>query len=148
MTMLRFIAAAVLGATCLAAQAQSPVDTLSKCVADNTSGKDRKDLARWLFVAMGAHPEMRAIASIAPAASEDASRSAGQLFTRLLADSCPKEASAAVRASGQVAIQTAFGTLGQLAMQELMTDPEVAASMGRLQAHMDSSRIQAVLATP
>lgn len=34
-------------------------DALGSCLADNTTGKDRKELARWIFVAMSAHPEMR-----------------------------------------------------------------------------------------
>ena len=34
-------------------------EALSRCLADNTSGRDRKDLARWVFFAMAAHPEIK-----------------------------------------------------------------------------------------
>ena len=37
--------------------------TLWHAAGHNTSGKDRKDLARWIFLAMAAHPEMKQHAS-------------------------------------------------------------------------------------
>ena len=128
-----------------AAHAQPSVDAFGKCLADNTSGKDRKDLARWLFVAMGAHPDMKAISSINPSAPEDSSRVAGNLFNRLITEACPKEAKAAVGAVGPIAFQSAFSVLGQLAMQELMTDKNVNASMGLLQKYVDNAKVQTVL---
>ena len=54
-------------------------------------------------------------------------RGAGELFTRLLTDACANEAKVALKAGGPMAIQVGFQTLGQLAMQELMTDRDVAA---------------------
>jgi hypothetical protein len=139
----------VLAALCVAlgAQAQPPVEAFARCIADSTTGRDRKDLARWLFVAMGAHPEMRAIASIAPTANEDASRAAGLMFTRLVTETCPKEARAAVQVAGPTAFQSAFTVLGQLAMQELMTDKDVAAGMSAIERHIDAAKVQAVLST-
>src|SRR6185436_2688332 len=35
-------------------EAQELVGALKTCVADNTSGKDRKELAKWVFFAMAA----------------------------------------------------------------------------------------------
>jgi hypothetical protein len=127
------------------AQAQAAVDAFGKCLADNTSGKDRKDLARWLFVAMGAHADMKAISTIAASAAEDTPKIAAALFTRLVADSCPEEARAALNTAGPVAFQSAFTVLGQLAMRELMADKDVAASMALLQKHIDSKKVQAAL---
>ncbi|MFZ2991108.1 hypothetical protein [Ideonella sp.] len=129
------------------AVAQPAVDAFSKCLADSTTGKDRKTLARWLFVSMGAHPELKAIAKIAPSAPEDSSREAGALFTRLITDTCVEQAKAAGRAAGPVAFQSAFSVLGQLAMQELMSDKDVAANMALLQKHVDAPKIQAVMSS-
>ena len=72
------------------------------------------------------------MANVPDEAAEAASKGAGELFTRLLTDACANEAKAALKAGGPMAIQVGFQTLGQLAMQELMTDRDVAASMGRL----------------
>lgn len=126
------------------AQAQTEVQALSVCVAEGASGKDRKDLARWMFVAMAAHPDMRAIASVPAAATEDASRAAGELFTRLLAETCPAQVKAAMQAGGPMAIQAAFQVLGQLAMQELMSDKDVLASMAILERYIDKQKLDAV----
>jgi hypothetical protein len=129
----------------LAASAQPAADALSKCLAESTTGKDRKDLARWLFVAMGAHPDLKAIATLPATAPEESSRVAGQLLTRLLAESCPAQAKAAAAAGGAAAFHAAFSLLGQLAMQELMSDKDVTAGMGLLQKHMDLVKLQSVL---
>jgi len=134
-----------LGLAALAAQAQPAVDSFSKCLADSTTGKDRKDLARWLFVAMGSHPDMRTSATITASAPDDSSRTAGQLFTKLIAESCATQAQAAVRLVGPSAFQSAFGVLGGLAMQELMADKDVAASMALLQKYVDAEKVQSVL---
>lgn len=135
----------LLAASAFAAHAQPAVDGFGKCLAENTTGKDRKDLARWLFVAMGTHPDMKAIAAISAAANEDSSRVAGRLFTRLIVETCPVQAKAAFDVTGPAAFQTAFGVLGQLAMQELTADKDVSAAMGLLQKHIDTVKVQSVL---
>lgn len=137
--------ALALASLTVGAAAQPAVDAFSKCLADHTTGKDRKDLARWIFVAMGAHPEMRAIAELAPTAPQESSKTAGELFTRLMVESCPDQARAAVQARGGAAIQAGFNVLGQLAMQELMSDREVAARMGLLEQYVDTAKLQSVL---
>jgi len=143
--MKRLLTFALLAVLTTAVHSQPAVDAFGKCLADNTSGKDRKDLARWLFVAMGAHPEMKQISSINPAASDDSSRVVGSLFNRLIIEACPKEAKSAVGAVGPIAFQSAFAVLGQLAMQELMTDKNVNASMGLLQKYVDNAKVQSVI---
>ncbi len=140
----RFLSIIALLAVTLTAQASPQIEALSKCVADSTTGKDRKDLARWIFVAMSAHPEMKSIANVAPNATEDVSRVAGQLFTRVLADACPGEVKAAIQVGGPAAIRSAFSVLGQLAMQELMTDNDVAATMGALDRYLDKQKLEAL----
>lgn len=127
------------------AVANPAVDAFSRCLSDNTSGKDRKTLARWLFVSMGAHPDMRALAALPPTATHDAQRDAGQLFTRLLGEACPEQTRAAVRAVGTIAVQNGFTLLGQLAMQELMTDKDVAAGIAGLEKHVDNAKLMPVL---
>ena len=59
--MIRFLLVVLLQVPGLAL-ADSAAD-LSTCVADNTSGKQRKDLARWVFFAMAAHPDFAAYAT-------------------------------------------------------------------------------------
>jgi hypothetical protein len=128
-----------------AAFAQSPVDTLSRCLTDGTTGKERKDLARWLFTAMAAHPEIKDMSKVTPADQEQFTKAAGAIFTRLLADTCAKETKAAVAAGGQAALQAGFSVLGQMAMQELMSNPQVSGAMGMLEKHIDRTKVEAAL---
>lgn len=126
----------------------APVDALKTCLADSTSGKDRKDLARWIFLAMAAHPEMKPHAAAnAAAAADEASRTMGALVTRLLTVSCLNETRAVMETGkGSESMQIAFQGLGQLAMQELMTDKVVQDSMALFERYLDDKRLSEAFA--
>ncbi|HEX7055547.1 MAG TPA: hypothetical protein VF211_16605 [Burkholderiales bacterium] len=137
-----FIFAAVLAAP---AYAGPYGQALGACLADNTSGKDRKELARWIFAAMSAHPEMKELSSVTPETKEQVFRATGALVTRLLSESCADQAKAAIRAEGARSFEQAFGMLGRLAMQELMTNPEVRVAFSGFDRYIDKSKIDAAL---
>jgi hypothetical protein len=122
-------------------------DAMASCLADNTTGKERKDLARWIFAAMAAHPEMRDLSSSTPATREKISQSIGALITRLLTENCADQTKTAMAKEGSQSLQTAFGSLGQLAMQELMTNQDVNAAISEFERYVDSKKIEATLAT-
>jgi hypothetical protein len=143
--MFKSVVAALLLALALPSLGSPQAEALGRCLTDSTTGKDRKDLARWIFLAMAAHPEIRQLSNADAAATQASSRTAGQLFTRLLADDCPAQTRAAVQAGGAMAIQLAFQTLGQVAMQELMANPDVATSMADFQRHIDQPRLAPLL---
>lgn len=141
--MRRFLIVALLLGSSASADAQQPIQRLTSCVADNTTGKDRKELAKWIFLAMSAHPEMKAVASINSAtAMDDSSRTVAALMTSLLTQMCSAETRAVVN-TGQAAeaMGLAFQNLGQLAMQELMADKSVQDSMALFQQYIDQKRL-------
>jgi hypothetical protein len=141
--MLRLAIVAALLALSVPAHAQPQTDALRKCVADNTSGKDRKDLARWIFLAMAAHPEIKQYASAtASTAADEASRVMGALVTRLLTEACANETRAIFKSGGTEALHVAFQNLGQLAMQELATEKSVTDSMGLFERYIDAQRFR------
>ena len=145
-TVVRILALTLLLAAPLAARAQTPVDALSRCLTDNTSGKDRKTLARWMFLAMAAHPEIKQYASAAAAqATEETNEALAAIFTRLLTETCAEEAKAVTREGGPRATSGAFRSLGALAMQEIMADADVKAAMGSFEKHLDRAKIDRVL---
>jgi hypothetical protein len=116
--------------------------TLSACFADNTTGKDRKILARWVFLGMSTHPEMQDITHVAPDVIDNATKVTAALFTRLTTQSCRNEFRAATLSSGGSSeIQAAFQVLGQLAMQELMTDKNVMTSMSAISKYIDKKAL-------
>jgi hypothetical protein len=142
----RFVIVALLAAATNLAHAQVPINPLAQCLADSTSGKDRKELARWVFLAMAAHPEIQQFASPSAAAAQAAAhKTMAETVTRLLTVSCVGETRTAFKQGGSNAIQVAFQTLGQLAMQELMSNPNVGATMGAFERHIDQSRFRDVL---
>lgn len=122
--------------------ASSTTEALNSCVADNTSGRDRKDLAQWIFVAMTAHPDIKPLSSVTEANRDDIDKKLAALATRLMTDSCKVETKAAMRADGGAAIEAAFGALGELAMKELMTNSAVNASVSRYGKYLDKSKFE------
>ncbi len=120
--------------------------SLSTCVADNTSGKQRKDLARWVFLSMAAHPELKQFTSTAADdARESTDRSIAELFEVLITEQCADEANATYRELGTPGLQVAFETLGQLAMQELMSNEDANAAMTAFDRYLDNEKINATL---
>jgi hypothetical protein len=139
------LALALLLAAPVHCPAQPQIESLSRCLADNTSGKDRKDLARWVFLAMAAHPEIKQYAAHDMLqAAEEMHRQVAQTFTRLLTESCRQQTQAAFKQGGPVALQAAFQTLGQLAMQELMSDRGVNKAMGAFERYLDQNKLNQV----
>ena len=131
----------------LAGHGQQPTAAFQACLADSTSGRDRKDLAKWIFLAMAAHPEMREHASPNTArAADESSRRVAALVVRLLADDCVKETKAVIQGGPFTqSFQVAFARLGELAMQELMTDKAVATAMGDFEQYLDKKRLEQAL---
>jgi hypothetical protein len=143
--MVQTLAFALLLAAPLLCQAQPQIESLSRCLADNTSGKDRKELARWVFLAMAVHPEIRQYAAQnTMQAAEETHRQVAQTFTRLLTESCRQQTQAAFKQGGPTALQGAFQTLGQLAMQELMSDRGVTSAMGAFERYLDQNKLNQV----
>jgi len=112
---------------------------------DNTTGKERKDLARWIFVAMSAHPEMRGLSSVTEADVERSSKSTAAIFTKLLSETCAAEAREASAKEGSQSLQIAFGMLGELAMQEIASDRNVATVMSNFERYVDQAKVQAAI---
>lgn len=143
--MLRILIVAIFVQIPALALANTPA-ALSSCVADNTSGKQRKELARWIFFAMASHPELKQYASPEVAASREPSdRTVAGLFEHLITEQCAGEANAAFTEHGTAGLQVAFEELGRLAMLELMSNPDTTASMSTFEKYLDREKISAVL---
>lgn len=126
--------------------AGSATDALTTCVADNTTGKDRKDLAQWIFVAMTVHPEIQPFSNVTEANRDELDKKMAALATRLITESCRTEAKAAIEKEGSESFNAAFGSLGKLAMQELMSDPSVNSSFTRYAKYLDKAKFDSAFA--
>jgi hypothetical protein len=140
------LTALLLSLAATTAHAGPKADALAACLGDNTTGKDRKELARWIFVAMSSHPDIKPLSAVNDTHRDEADVSAAKLFDALLTERCRKQASEAIQQEGQVGMFTAFQTLGALAMQELMGNPEVTAAVSRFEQRLDRAKVEAALA--
>jgi hypothetical protein len=120
-------------------------DQLARCLADNTTGKDRKDLARWIFVAMGAHPELRDLVLSSQDATEQANKRMAALVMRLMSESCVAEVRTLHNNGESDAMRRAFESLGALAMMELSSNPSVAASVAGFGRYVDQAKLTAAI---
>jgi hypothetical protein len=141
-SMKALVTAIVVGSTLIASPAFAgpATDALTACLADNTTGKDRKDLARWVFVGMASHPEIQNLSNVTQANRDDLDRILAAMLTRLMTENCVAQARSALEKDGSAAFPTAFGVMGQLAMQELMSDPGVNAAMSDFSKYLDQNK--------
>lgn len=143
--MKRFLVCALLVLNAGWAQAGPYADVLVTCFSEATTGRDRTDLARWFFIAMGQHPAIKELASITPEAQDGTNRRVGALYTRLITENCPSQTATAVQKEGSTALVTAYGALGKLAMQELLTNPLVSGVFAGTEKYVDNAKIRATM---
>ena len=121
--------------------AATPTEEFSVCLVDSLNGKERKMFARLVFFSMAAHPEIESFSKVKKSDLKNTSKSIGKIFTRLLTVDCPEELKAA-NDSDPLALQKAFELVGQVAMQELMTNDAVSEAMAGFAKHADMQAIQ------
>jgi hypothetical protein len=134
----------VLSCVSLSAIAGPVATALGECLADNTTGKERKEMARWAFIAIASHPDMKDISTVSPAAREAADKQTAILVTRLLTEACVVQFKAAMAERGN-ALQTSFATLGGVAMRELMSEPSVNSATQDFTRFLDAKKFEAVM---
>lgn len=129
----------------------SPVNAselnLGTCLIDSLTGKERKNLAKWIYFAIAAHPEMSSYSNIKQEDRVKIDKYVGNLVTRLLAEDCASEFKSA-QTTDPLALRKAFELVGQVAMQELMTNQNVKTSITSYVKYTDQNKIQEALGTP
>jgi hypothetical protein len=132
---------------CMAAYSNAGVYSmkLGTCMAENTTGKDRKNLARWVITATTVHPELKSILTVSEQSIDLANREVAALLTKLLAESCVDEVKMASKNEGSNGMHAAFETLGKLAMQEIMSNQDVAISLTRFEKYLDKAKLDRAL---
>jgi len=124
--------------------AANPTQVFGSCLVENLNGKEKKLLAKWIFFAIAAHPEIQSFSKITATDVTENDKYIGGLVTRLLADDCPVEMKAAYLINPQ-AIEQAFELVGQVAMQELMTNQAVTSSISSYINYTDQEKINNIL---
>lgn len=128
-----------------ATHAGPATDALAVCITDNTTGRDRKDLVRWVFAVLANHPEIKSYSALTEADRDKLDREAATLFERLLTENCTRQAKAAIQADGPGSLRVAFQNLGQIASQELMRDSSVQTGFQRFTKLLNNQKLEAAL---
>ena len=137
---------ALMAATALSTPAQaSSTERFAHCMADSLNGKERKQLAGWIFFAMAAHPEISPYSQVTDEMRLQRDKEVGALITRLLTQDCPQQFVMAQKENPQ-SVEKAFEMLGQVAMQELMTNPAVGQALSSYSRFTDFSKINSLMA--
>lgn len=117
-------------------------DDMSRCLVSNTSAKDKTDLVRWIFAISALHPDLGSVAAVTEQQRDDMNRKVAGLLERLLTESCRKQTQEALKYEGSAAMQLSFQVLGQVAMQELMSDAVVANGFAGFSKYVDKSKLK------
>ncbi len=146
-TAARAAAALALAGTLAAPALASPaLDAVSTCMTDNTTGKDRKDLTRWIFIAMATHPSLEDLSQVSMAAAEESQRRVAEIVTQLVTVRCADQVRALMKAEGGESLGKAFEVLGRVAFMELTTNPAVAQSLQGYIRYLDRQRFEQAFA--
>jgi len=107
-------------------------DDLSKCIVKSASTSDQELLVQWMFSMLSLNPAVTPLSTVTSAQRDDYNKKMADLTVRLVAVSCAKEATDAIKYEGGLALQQSFQVLGQVAARSLMSGPGVATGMQSL----------------
>lgn len=120
-------------------------NALNRCMAASATSQDKTNLARWFIVSVSSHPAMTDIISVSPEKKEELNRAVGLLNSRILGEACAKELKEVVAVEGIASAKASFAVFGELAMQEVMVNPNVVAGLAGTAKYIDIAKINAVI---
>ncbi|PIE61881.1 MAG: hypothetical protein CSA29_01030 [Desulfobacterales bacterium] len=125
--------------------ANQSAQALGTCLADALNGKERKELAKWIYFGMSRHSTIKQYSKVTDADIDNMNKYIGRLVTRLLTADCSQIASKAIKEGGASSVQYAFRVVGQVAMQELMREKSVTKALGEFETYLDKEKMNQVL---
>ncbi len=144
---LLFLILSTLTPLSLSSIASPASDSLGTCMIDSMTGKERKQLAQWIFFAMAAHPDIKEYSKVSAESQAKTNEIIGKLISRLLTETCVEQLKAAVKEDGQTAISGAFELVGKYAMQDFMASKEVLGSISGYVNFVDQEKLVNILKT-
>jgi hypothetical protein len=138
------LAAATMVAAASPCSAGIYTDAMAKCLVAKTTPADRTSLIQWVFGAMSANPAVSGMSSATEAQRTRLNRQTGELLQRLMLEDCHPETVAAMKYEGNGSVEASFGTLGEVAMGDLMADPAVRKEIEAMAGFLDRKRFEAL----
>ena len=103
---------------------------LAQCVVMRTSGADRTLTAQWMFAAMAKSPHIASLSAVSDQRRTELNKGFAQLLTRLVIKDCLDQVRPLAVANLQEAFEMVGRSLGEVAMQELLGNPDVDKAIG------------------
>lgn len=125
--------------------AQSSTQAFGECLVEQSTGKDRKNLAIWLFFALSQHKDVKKVIDVPDQDVQSATDRFADTSIRLMTKDCRKEFKAAYKDNGVSAVEVGFAALGKVAAQEMFTDPNVQKSMSGFDSSENIAALEEVL---
>ena len=122
-------------------------DELSKCLVKSTTQADKELLITWIYAAMSAHPKVKVLSNISNKKGEELNKNTADLFMNLLTVRCKSETEVAFKYEGVSTFSASFEVLGRVAMQGIMSNPDVNNYMSGLDKYIDTKEIENAFGT-
>ena len=116
-------------------------DEMAKCLVTSTNNRDRNKLVKWIFSVYSNHPEVSYMVDLSDREKKVIDKDVADLFTRLLSEDCFDESKNAQKYEGNIVFFKAFQSLGQVAAQGFMGNPDVKRSMNKFSELIDTKKL-------
>ncbi len=127
------------------AQAGPYADELGRCLSRSATSADKTILAKWIFSIMSLSPDLREISSLTDSQRTQLNQQMAQVFMSLVSRSCRTQAKNALKYEGTEGFGQGFGTLGEMAMILLYTNPAVSEGMLGFIEYIDLNKLSNLL---
>lgn len=141
------MALVMLGATPLA-MASTPVEQLSDCLVKATTATDKTTVLQWTFVALSAHPDLKAFSQVTDVQKEQLDKNLAQVLQRILVEQCSTQTKAVIQAEGLQAVGDSFQELGSITGEEILKNPEVKQQLKGVIRYVDLNKLVVTFLTP
>ena len=141
------VASALMGATQMAS-ASVMVDNLSNCLVKATTDTDKKVVLQWTFVALSAHPDLKAYSQVTNEQKDALDKNLAQVLQRILVNQCSAETKAVIQTDGLQAVGDSFQKLGQETGEQILKTPEIKDQYKGVIRYLDLSKLVTTFLTP
>ncbi|WP_416202533.1 hypothetical protein [Acinetobacter sp. ANC 4558] len=128
--------------------AGSSVDQLSDCLVQSTTAADKTAVLQWTFVALSAHPDLKAFSQVSPEQKQQLDKKVAQVLQRIIVEQCSAQTKTVIQQEGIEAVGDSFQELGRSTGEEILKNPEVKQQLKGLVRYMDLTKLVTTFLTP
>ena len=143
-----FFLGATLSGAAQVSMASPAVDQLSDCLVKSTTATDKTTVLQWTFVALSAHPDLKAYSNVTAQQKENLDRNLAAVLQRILVEQCAAQAKAVIQSEGLEAVGDSFQALGRTTGEEILNNPEVNHQLKGVLRYVDLNKLVTTFLTP